>query len=274
MFVLNAMRKTISILMDDGKLVSIKGGEMSTPMIATISCMNQVRTLGTPKEICMVLLMSSEQKMAIAAGIPMEYIKTSKEDAIKALIDPNVDYSSAQIVSEAHIVTKQYEDEIDRLNNLIGEKDVKISELEANVTELKSEIETLISNKEDDKFKDIKVKELESQVEEQKAKVSSLESEKAGLQSTLDSITTERNNLQTQLNSQSEKIKLAQAASTQVEQLTKEKQELEGKVDELKKGTAELIDKNEKMKATMKAVCDQFNIKFNSETGEWEQSPL
>lgn len=259
--------------MDDGKLISIKGGSVSNPIIATISCMNQVRTLGTPKDICMVLLMSSEQKMAIGAGIPMEYIKTTMEEAEK-LIDPNIDYNSSQIASEASVVTKQYESELNKLNNEIKNRDEKIKELTDTINELNSEISTLTTDDTDSKLKDIKLKDQANELNELKAQLSSKNSEIDGLNSTLKEITTERDNYKTQSESLIEKAKLVDAASYQLTEIEANFQKSEAEKLELKGALDELITKNENMKQTMKHVCEKFNIVYDANTNDWVQSVL
>jgi chromosome segregation ATPase len=299
--------------MDDGNLVSIKGGEVSKPMIATPSCMHQVRSLGTPDELCMVLLLSSEQKLAISVGIPLNYVKTTLEEG-KKLIDPNVDYKSSQTASSASIVTSQYESEINSLNVSIKEKDSEILSLTEKVAELEKLNESLKSEAGSTQLKDIKLQELTEGIEELKSKNTSYESEISGLESTLKSVTAERDTYKAKLDAVDEKIKLADKAYNQLEvknqeiaKLTEELDvlksnqssdksiELESEVnnltaineelktnltqckselDETKKNLSELITKAESMKSTMTSVCKKFNIKFDEVTGDWIQTVL
>jgi methyl-accepting chemotaxis protein len=266
MIIINATKKTQSIMTDRGDLITVEPGKQSDLVIATKNLISAAIRLGTPSEVGIVLSGSYELDVAknISGAVP--YIYTNLDEALGKLIDPTIDYKAPVAQTKLNM----------DLELKLTQKDEEIKTLNAEIDSLKDQLE----NNPSDRL----IKELESKLSNLESEFKTVSTERLRLQGQLEESTDQVKILTTNLNdlrkTQGELSQDLTAVNKLSNELTEENNTLKARIKELEDSNKELSNNLaeaaqtiDDMKASFNQACEKFEI-YRDDEGNWMSDKL
>lgn len=253
MKVLNASRRTISLMMDNGQILNVAPGELTEMFIASRGAIIAAMNAGSMTEIGIILGGTYEQGISQSVTGCQPYCYLSETEAKARLLDPTIDYKAPMEQMQSSNLKAEILDLQNQLSDRI--KDIEI--LKNKLADSESEIKSLKS----DSTTNLQIRELMDKEKTYKEQITKLQSTNEGLQTNYDDM------------------------KSNCDKLIIEKDALEGKVKTLSSELNDMADTEHKLKNSLKAAedriesmkdlfnkaCDKFKLELTPE-GEWIQN--
>lgn len=305
MLILNATTKVKCVMTDNGSLVSIMPGEVSTLIIASRNLIIAAMELGSPQEVGIILSGSYELDIAktITGSIP--YLYTDEMEAKAKLLDASIDYKSnlnaGKVNAQNEELLKIKDQQIMDLKKQLVEAEDRIAKGSNSTTELKLEYNKKLASTESalekaaverDRFRNQLI-ESQDQVKDLTDKVNLLQAQNGKISQELSGAMNKISELTEQLDAPTaaEDNEDLMKANQTIQELTETvdslnsklssaKDEVKGwkkgceerdsKVKELTNELTEASNIIDNMKSEFNKACEKFRI-TKDESGEWIQ---